>query len=361
MSFFKLRSKRANAEDSQSGSAQALNIDSLRRSARHRLIGATVLVLVAVVGFPIIFDTQPRPVKSDIQIEIADQDKNKSSDEPAHLKGANASKSQTESNTNESNARKTFEQKEAATGPTLGVTPKQSTGQDSVGTGSSLSQGVVGAVGGVVTGAAVHSFVSNLGSLATPSPPASANPNVANTPPSSSSSSSSSAHSATALAEPKEVIISSKAPDTKVPGAPPSAQSSNNAINNHTISASDSPPKTSPASAGTSSADSGGGREVEKNKGNDKKTTSEEKDNKPGKHLVQVGVYSDASKIKELRGRFEKLGYKVTTHTELGKNGSKRTRIRVGPFKTKEEAQRTLEKIRGMKIPESQPFVLNLP
>jgi len=45
-------------------------IETVRRRARHRLIGASVLVLVGVVGFSLLFDTQPRPISVDIPIEI---------------------------------------------------------------------------------------------------------------------------------------------------------------------------------------------------------------------------------------------------------------------------------------------------
>jgi DedD protein len=39
------------------------------------LIGAGVLVLIGVVGFPLLFDTQPRPIAVDIPIEIPDRNK----------------------------------------------------------------------------------------------------------------------------------------------------------------------------------------------------------------------------------------------------------------------------------------------
>ena len=51
------------------------NIDAMRRRARHRLIGAAVLVLLGVVGFPMLFDTQPRPIPVDTPIEIPDRNK----------------------------------------------------------------------------------------------------------------------------------------------------------------------------------------------------------------------------------------------------------------------------------------------
>ncbi|WP_374409174.1 SPOR domain-containing protein [Hydrogenophaga sp.] len=46
------------------------SIEAVRRRARHRLIGAVALVLVGVVGFPLLFDTQPRQIAVDIPIEI---------------------------------------------------------------------------------------------------------------------------------------------------------------------------------------------------------------------------------------------------------------------------------------------------
>ena len=50
------------------------SIDSMRRRARHRLVGAAVLVLLAIIGFPLLFDTQPRPVAVNAPITIPDKD-----------------------------------------------------------------------------------------------------------------------------------------------------------------------------------------------------------------------------------------------------------------------------------------------
>ncbi|XAH22397.1 SPOR domain-containing protein [Xylophilus sp. GW821-FHT01B05] len=57
------------------GAPQAESADALRRRARHRLIGAAVLVVLGVVGFPLLFDTQPRPIAVDIPISIPDRNK----------------------------------------------------------------------------------------------------------------------------------------------------------------------------------------------------------------------------------------------------------------------------------------------
>ena len=47
--------------------------DVLRRRAKHRLIGSAVLVLAGVIGFSLVFDTQPRLVVVDIAIEIPEK------------------------------------------------------------------------------------------------------------------------------------------------------------------------------------------------------------------------------------------------------------------------------------------------
>jgi DedD protein len=56
----------------QGGSSptELTSIETVRRRARHRLIGATLLVLAGVIGFPLLFESQPRPVQADFEIEI---------------------------------------------------------------------------------------------------------------------------------------------------------------------------------------------------------------------------------------------------------------------------------------------------
>ena len=77
MAFFKFRGRAALSSDGRLAPSGAPDesIDALRRRARHRLAGACVLVLLGVVGFPMLFDTQPRPVAVDIPILIPDRNK----------------------------------------------------------------------------------------------------------------------------------------------------------------------------------------------------------------------------------------------------------------------------------------------
>ena len=59
------------------GSAAAASgdvVQQIRTRARRRLIGALVLVVVGIIGFPLLFETQPRPIPVDIPIEIPRKD-----------------------------------------------------------------------------------------------------------------------------------------------------------------------------------------------------------------------------------------------------------------------------------------------
>ena len=50
--------------------ATPASIEAIRVRARQRLIGAAVLVGLGVMGFPLVFDTEPRPLSADVPIEI---------------------------------------------------------------------------------------------------------------------------------------------------------------------------------------------------------------------------------------------------------------------------------------------------
>jgi DedD protein len=68
LSFFK---RRADAASNAAGSGEpAEMVQQARIRARQRLIGAAVLVVIGVIGFPLVFETQPRPIPVDIPIDI---------------------------------------------------------------------------------------------------------------------------------------------------------------------------------------------------------------------------------------------------------------------------------------------------
>ena len=72
LSIFK---RRADAGSNAAGSGEpAEAVQQARTRARQRLIGAAVLVVIGVIGFPLVFETQPRPIPVDIPIDIPRKD-----------------------------------------------------------------------------------------------------------------------------------------------------------------------------------------------------------------------------------------------------------------------------------------------
>jgi len=67
-----LRSKDPAAERSPraAGADDASAVEVARTRARRRLIGALVLLVAGVIGFPLLFETQPRPLPADTPIEV---------------------------------------------------------------------------------------------------------------------------------------------------------------------------------------------------------------------------------------------------------------------------------------------------
>jgi DedD protein len=53
-----------------------------KKRARRRLIGAVALVLAAVIGLPMLFDSEPKPLADDINIQIPSKEKTFSADMP---------------------------------------------------------------------------------------------------------------------------------------------------------------------------------------------------------------------------------------------------------------------------------------
>ena len=56
------------------GSSAALAVQAARDQARRRLLGAVVLLGIGIIGFPLVFQTQPRPLPVDIPIDIPNRE-----------------------------------------------------------------------------------------------------------------------------------------------------------------------------------------------------------------------------------------------------------------------------------------------
>ncbi len=72
MAFFKFRKA---ADESASAPPPPQSVEAIRQRAKYRLVGASVLVLLGVIGFPLLFDKQPRPIAVDTPIDIPDRSK----------------------------------------------------------------------------------------------------------------------------------------------------------------------------------------------------------------------------------------------------------------------------------------------
>ena len=69
-----------------------------------------------------------------------------------------------------------------------------------------------------------------------------------------------------------------------------------------------------------------------------------------GRFVVQVGAYSDAARVKEARAKLESAGLKTYAQVVETKDGQ-RTRVRVGPFSDKAEADRVAQKVKSLDLP----------
>jgi DedD protein len=69
------------------------------------------------------------------------------------------------------------------------------------------------------------------------------------------------------------------------------------------------------------------------------------------RHVVQVGAFSDPAKVREVRRKLEQAGLSTFTQSVEGKDGKATTRVRVGPFTSREEADKAAAKVRKLDLP----------
>jgi len=75
-----------------------------------------------------------------------------------------------------------------------------------------------------------------------------------------------------------------------------------------------------------------------------------------GRFIIQAGAFSDAAKVRDVRRKLEQAGFKTYTQV-VEKDGKSSTRIRVGPFASREEADKVVARIRKLDL---QASVLKL-
>jgi DedD protein len=69
-----------------------------------------------------------------------------------------------------------------------------------------------------------------------------------------------------------------------------------------------------------------------------------------GRFVVQVGAFAEKDKAQQVRMKVERAGMKTYTNVAQTKDGA-RTRVRVGPFTTRAEAEKAAAKIKTLDLP----------
>lgn len=249
------------------------SIEAVRRRARHRLIGAAVLVLLGVIGFPLLFDTEPRPLSVDIPIEIPAK-----TPRPAPPSVSAASE---------------------AGKPTPALVqpvPSSVTASDSLGPREEAVEAAPRSPVEKPAEKAAEKPVdkaaeSRAGEQSVASPTASPKTAQANTPPVKPAPAKDEAERARALLDGR--TAPKPAPDQ------PSA---------------------------------------------DKPVAGSER------LVVQVGAFADAAGAREVRSRLERSGLKTYTHVAETPQGQ-RTRVRVGPFDSRAEAEKAAARVKALGLP----------
>ena len=255
-------------------------VQAARSRARRRLIGAAVLLGVGVIGFPLLFETQPRPIPVDIPIEIP--------------------------------------RKEGA--PSLPLPPPRT---------ASAAPAVVGRVSSGVTTAEA------------------ARPAPASAPVIAPRSDTTTARAETSpAAAPKAAPPKAETPKTEAPKAEAPKVEAPKADDGARARALLEGQGTSSSEAGKSTAVAAAPAKAE--------TPSKAEPTKPdaagGRFVVQVGAYGEASSARDMRQRVDKLGLKSYTQT-AEVDGARRIRVRVGPFNSREDAEKAAGTLKAAGLP----------
>jgi len=272
MAFFKLRfpGQSASTGADALSNSPAESVEVIRKRARHRLMGSVILVLGAVVGLPLLFDSQPRPVAIDTPIVIPDRNQAAPLAPPVAGKSAGS--------------------KERPT---------------SIGPDQAAPQSVKTDVANVAALDANEELVNKEGKSEVKTETKTEQKPEAKTEPKTDIKTESKADSKTD----KKQEIKSDAKD--------------------------------------------GVKDASKDAAKAKALLDGKDVSKPSdavRSVVQVGAFADAAKAKEARSKLEQAGIKTYTQEIETKEG-KRIRVRVGPFASKEEADKAAEKIRKLNLP----------
>ena len=291
-------------------------VDVMRQRAKYRLIGAVVLVLAGVVGFPMLFDSQPRPVAVDMPIEIPDKAKSRplgaapatsapavaaKVDDSASLTGKEEIVSSSKPDT------KTADKKPAASSNSAQPASK-----------AIAAGAAVAAAGAVAAGA-----LKNTDKVADDAAKAAAAGDKA-------AADKVAADKARKLAE-EDKAKKIKAQIAEKAAADKVAEASRAKALLDGAGAPSKPAAAAATGAAATAAPAAAGET---------------------RYIVQFGAFSDADKAQEARRKVEKVGLKTYSQVAKTADGD-RIRVRVGPFTNKDEADKAAAKIKALDLPAS--------
>ena len=289
----KSAARQAPLANTQNPADTAEAMREVRARARTRLMGATVLLLVGVIGFPLLFETQPRPIPVDLPIEIPARNAPAVVDASSHA-----------------GARRT-----AAAAPLAASVPAPESVSYDARPSAPLPASAPATPDPAAHRSAFASLASALtsssASAVTPAPAAYVAPSM-----NGSGAAASQARSTTRPVKPgaASAATANAALHTAGPVLPPPA----------------APSKASPAAILADSA----------------ATNPPDAAANGGRFVVQVGAFLEDAKVREARAKVEKLGMKTYTQPVDTPTG-KRIRVRVGPVATKAEADKLAARLKA--------------
>lgn len=331
MAFLKTRSSQGTTPQDANPIEPSDGTDALRRRARHRLIGATLLVLAAVLILPWLFDAPPAVVQPSTPVVIAGQNNADNSVQPTSPITTASPLPENLAPTDDDpppaepvpgNATATVAPAPApTTPPTVSTaanrsnTPEGATAQGRVG----RTQSQAPSPSPAQTQAAAPRRETAPAAVTTTQPRTQAN---RTTPPARQQ-----------VAKQRrptnldELIAQQQARPSQTP----------NAANNRAPNAAPTPPATSKPHAQTGSPQ-----------------TPPVNYNFPekGRFVVQIGAFVDADKLANVRQKLNAAG--LSNYTQrVTLNGKQVTRVRLGPFSTRKELEKTAARVRALGLPVS--------
>lgn len=250
-------SKRKDSNPAAGGADEAVPVQAARIRARRRLIGAAVLVGIGIIGFPLVFETQPRPIAVDIPIEIPSKDS---------------------------------------------VPP--------------LTQPPARAASVVAQAAPPASAAAS----AVPEPPVA----VASAPAVAATSAPAAAALPAAVDRPAAAASRAAPAAARAPAPAPAEALSRDARRAQDLLEGKPVAAAAPQASDAAAAD----------------------EPKAARFVVQAGAYTDPASLRQARQKVEKLGLKTYTQV-IETEGGSRTRVRVGPFATRDEAEKAAARIKS--------------